>query len=123
MTDDLYATWHGDPVTKQAGEALPANRFVTLDPTDPSTVLVADTRGSVVFGVVEAPYEPGDEVPVRTAGVKFVEAGEALSNGDTVCTDEEGRAVAVSAETEAPAGRAMSAVSAAGERVGVLLGS
>jgi hypothetical protein len=120
MTDP-YATWQGDPVTKQAGAELPADRFVKLDPSDPAKVVLADSRGESVLGVVEAAYGQGDEVPVRTAGVKFVESGEALAAEDAICTDENGRAVAVSSDTDAPAGRAMSAASGAGERVGLLL--
>jgi hypothetical protein len=120
MTDP-FATWQGDPVTKQAGTELPANRFVKLDPEVPSNVVLADTRGEAVLGVVETAHGPGDEVPVRTAGVKFVESGEALSAAALICTDEQGRAVAVSGETDTPAGRGMSAASGPGEMIGVLL--
>lgn len=120
---DPYATSQSDPVTREAASELTAFRFVKVHTEDPAKVEMADTAGEQVLGIVEADFSEGAEVPVRTAGVKFVEAGAAVSQGETVCTDAGGRAVAVKSDTDAPAGRAMSAAVQAGDRIGILLGS
>lgn len=99
-------------LTKGAGEALTAFRFVKLNASNSSNVDLCDTAGEAVLGVVGGAYSSGDAaVPVCYSGITYVYAGGTIAAGDYVATNAAGAAVKASG-LNAPdfiAGRALNA--------------
>ena len=100
-------------LTRTAAAALVANRFVTAAGGVPAA-------GAAVLGVTRTDAESGDLVPVDVLGTTEVVAGAAVTAGATVMTDNQGRAVAHSS-TNVRVGVALSAATAAGQSIEVLL--
>jgi len=105
----------GPYLTVLATEALTKNRFVD--------VAGAHTVDKKPLGVAVFDADSGDEATVQATGIAVVEAGGAISAGDLVSSDANGKAVSLtlSAATDAGkiAGVAMSASSADGDIINV----
>lgn len=102
--------------TINASGTITANRFVT--PADAQ----ATVQGEQVLGVARTDGATGDDVAVTALGVASVEAGAAITKGDPIITDAQGRAISQTVDTEYKAGSALNDVSAAGGFVQVLFG-
>ncbi len=98
-----------------AATDLTARRFVTTTGQIPA-------GGGAVVGVTRTAAIAGDAVAVDILGSTLVEAGVAVAIDADLTTDALGRAVAITdAATQRCAGRAMTAVAAAGQVVEILL--
>lgn len=79
----------------------------------------------VVLGVAQMDFKPGDQVNADIVGVTAVEAGGAIAAGAGVVPDAQGRAITDPLTGGNPAangaGRAINAVTAAGQTVFVKL--
>lgn len=95
-----------------AAAALPRYRFVTVAGAVPAA-------GARVLGVPVTNFAAGEQAGVCARGVVLVEAGGAVSLGGQVQTDNVGRAIALDAGVAA--GVALSASTAAGQLIRVLL--
>lgn len=108
-----------------AGEVLPIYRFVQLQADGKFDLVgVADTRADMV--TAEAAAADGDLLalqPCASPTIMKVEAGAAVSVGDLVASDATGKAktAAAAATGQYSMGVAMTAASADGEIIEVLL--
>jgi hypothetical protein len=76
-------------VSVTAGEDLEyKNRFVTPAGIYPGSV------GAVVLGVLQEKIYEGSQAPIATYGIAIVEAGDAITAGQPVVTDADGKAIA-----------------------------
>lgn len=100
-------------LTIAAAAALSANRFVTAGGAVPSA------NGNAVGVTRTSAGAAGDLVPVDAVGTAMVEASAAISAGAAVATTNDGRAVTFS--TGVTVGRALTAATAAGQLIEVLL--
>lgn len=100
-------------LTVAAAGALTANRFVTGAGAAPSA------NGRALGVTRTSAAAAGDLVPVDVQGTTLVEASAAIAVDDAVATTANGRAVTFS--TGATVGRALTAASAAGQLIEVLL--
>jgi len=71
----------------------------------------------VVFGVAKTDFAAGQDVAVDYLGAIGVEAGGAIALGAPIIPDAQGRAVADAGAAANRVGRALNAVSAAGQTV------
>ena len=99
-------------LTVAASAALSANRFVTATGGVPAAAANA-------VGVTRTSAAAGDLVPVDMLGTTQVEAGAAVAAGAAVETNASGQAITRSAGV--PLGRALTAATAAGQLIEVLL--
>jgi hypothetical protein len=108
-------------VTLEAGGDLSAGqfRFVELA-ADAQVDLVAAAGGDAVGVLQNDPSAAGRAATVAVLGVSKVVAGAAVAAGARVQSDDEGRALAA-ASGDVVLGRALTAASAAGEVIEVLL--
>lgn len=100
-------------LTVTAGGTIAANRFVT--PAGAQAGADANT-----LGVCRVAAVVNDKVPVDILGSAVIEAGAAVSAGDTVKSDASGRAITW-ATSGAKVGIALQAATAAGQMIEVLL--
>lgn len=86
-----------------ANGAIAPNRFVMLDTAEDNRVKQA-TAGAKIIGVSDKAThdqnttnaaDTGDELPVHIRGLKMVDAGAAVANGDYVKADSNGKAIPV----------------------------
>jgi hypothetical protein len=99
-------------LTVTAAGAITAHRFVKFN-----TQCVADENS---IGVARSAAATGEKVPVDVHGTVIVEAGAAVAAGATLKPDASGRAITWAA-SGAKIGLALSAASAAGDMIEVLL--
>ena len=113
----MKARNQGPMLSVVATEALTKNRFV-----DP---LGAHTADKKPLGVAIFDADSGGEATIQGAGIAVVEAGGAITAGNLVSSDADGKAVALtlSAATDAEkiAGVAIDAASADGDIITVKL--
>lgn len=95
-----------------AAAVLSANRFVTA-------VGAVPAANANVLGATRSSAGTGDLVPVDVLGTTMVEASAAISAGAAVATTNDGRAVTYS--TGAIVARALTAATAPGQLIEVLL--
>ena len=101
-------------LTVVASAAVASQRFVGYDGA-PSGA------GDVALGVSRSDADTGDALPVDTIGTSIVESGAAITKGDSLEPDADGRAVPDSAGGNPQSARALEDASAAGEPIEVLL--
>jgi hypothetical protein len=89
-------------------------RFVAYDGTQ------ADAA-DVVLGIAMVDYKAGDAFAVHVAGVAAVESGGAVALGAPVIPDPQGRGIADGGNAANRVGRALNAVTAAGQTLFVLI--
>jgi len=99
-------------LTRTAGAALAANRFIEADGTYP-------TAGGPALGVTRTAAATGDLVPTDVLGTAVVESGGAVAIGP-VKVDASGRVVTHDS-TNTKVGIALNTAAAAGEQVEVFL--
>jgi hypothetical protein len=100
-----------------AGGAITTRRFVGFDGNQ------ASVQGQKVSGVARAAsVAGGDYIPIDVIGTAIVEAGAALNPGDTVISDNQGRAIATTGPLAIKAG-AVAVTSNAANGAGDLQGS
>ena len=97
--------------TVQAAAALTKQRFVNFAG---GVAVATDTA----LGIANAPYDAGEQAGVNTHGELLVEAGAAITVGQQVQPDANGRAIPLAAGTAF--GRARDAAAAAGDIIRVL---
>lgn len=95
-------------------------RFVDVNNVGSAVVPTAD--GGQVIGVRQNLPKVGEATTIMVTGISFVEASAAIAVGANVSTTVNGRAV-TSIATKAIAGRALTAATAAGQYITVLLGT
>lgn len=100
-------------LTVTAGGVLTANRFVTGAGAAPAA------NGRALGVTRTSATASGDLVPVDVLGTALVEASAAIAADAIVATTNDGRAVTYS--TGVTVGRALTAASAAGQLIEVLL--
>lgn len=101
--------------TVKAGAALSACRFVTLAGVYPA-------GGAAAYGVTRTAAAAKDDlVPVDVIGTAQVEAGAAIAADAALMSDATGRAVTLTAGGKAPVARALTAATAAGDVIEILL--
>lgn len=110
-------------IPMQASAAVTRDRFVTQ--TGNQTVAQTGTAGQRTLGVAQLSISTteataGKSCAVQVLGVALVEAGAAVARGDRVTTDATARAITAGA-AQVPAGVALKAATAAGQKIGVLL--
>lgn len=76
---------------------------------------------SIVFGVAKTNFAAGDDFAVDYSGIVGVISGGAVALGADIIPDAQGRAIADTGNAANRAGRAVSAVTAAGQTVFVHL--
>jgi len=101
-------------LTVVASGAVTSHRFVGYDGAQAGA-------GGAALGVSRTNADDGDEVPVDTVGTAIIESGAAISVGDSLESDADGRAVPDTAASNPQAARALESASAVGEPVEVLL--
>jgi len=116
----------GRKVTRKVnGPVTTPNRFVEQTGTA-NQVQVVGTQNDPVYGVIETTTRNDqDYASITIDGIAWVESGAAVSDGDDVISDNQGRAItdpATGAVTACVAGKALGAASGAGQVIGVLLG-
>lgn len=89
-------------------------RFITFGGTQAAA-------GEVVVGVPANDYTPGMAVAVDVLGVAAVEAGGAVAIGAWVVPDAQGRAISNDGTAVNRVGRALNAVTAAGQTLFILI--
>ena len=99
-------------LTLRAIAALSAERFVTVDGNVP-------TAGGHAIGVTTTGAADGDLVAADIVGTTVVEAGGVIASGQGVECGADGKAVALA--TGMALGTALSAATADGDRIEVLL--
>ncbi|KFK91718.1 MULTISPECIES: DUF2190 family protein [unclassified Serratia] len=77
--------------------------------------------GLPALGVAEVDAQPGDAVPINVLGILVVEAGAALTAGQSVQSDGNGCAIPL-VTGKSPVGMALDAAAAAGDLVRLLRG-
>jgi hypothetical protein len=100
-------------LSRTASATLAAHRFLTVAGAVPA-------NGAVTFGVTQSAATSGQLLPVVTLGTARVEAGDAVTAGAVVMTDNQGRAVPHTS-TNAKVGYALTAATAAGQFIEVFL--
>ncbi len=108
-----FNSLYDETVTTQA--PIAANRFVTF------TGAQASVQGEKVLGVSRYDQSGGADVSVTVIGVASVEAGAAITAGDDLITDAEGRAISHPGGAEIKAGTALNSVAAGGAFVRIKL--
>lgn len=106
--------------TVVAGEDLQAHRLVGFDGKTYKNT-------GVEFGVAEVAAKTGDSVPVNVIGIMAVEAGAAISVGQILKSDTEGRVVKETPPQDgslpfSTVGVALDAATAAGEIIRMVRG-
>jgi hypothetical protein len=101
----------------EAGEAIPRRRFVAIN--DQEQGIVCDGAVTTAIGVSTQPTEAAGEVLEIADGIVMVEAAGAITAGDNVGADSEGRGFKFELGTSAgmPFGTALTNAAAAGELV------
>lgn len=103
-------------LTRTAVGNISANRAVTHADTTP------DTAGVKVLGVAASDAVIGEPYGVTVTGTAIIEAGAAVSVGDDIITDNQGRAIpATGTAGERPFGDALTGATAAGKLFEILL--
>lgn len=104
-----------DDTVHASGEIRPC-RYVGFDNAEISG------RGDKVLGVAKYMAHSGDDLAVTLIGTASVEAGEAISRGQTLISDDQGRAVAATgASQEHICGYALNSAGSAGQFIEVLI--
>lgn len=107
----------GPIITIAAGEAITKNRFVDF--------AGKHTVDLMAVGVALFDTDSGDPISVLGSGVAVVESGGAVTAGNLVSSDANGKAVALTLSTAADAGKicgvAIDTASGAGEFIRVRL--
>ncbi len=107
-------------VSRIAGSAISPYRFVVLAAGDSKYDHVAGAQGDLDGISAEGGVGDGDVFPmvIPNGAIVKVEAGAAVSVGDTVASDASGRAItAVSGAGNFTGGKALTAAGAAGELI------
>jgi hypothetical protein len=108
-------------VTLEAGGDLSAGQLLFVDVAADGQVDVVASAGADAIGVLQNdPAAAGRAASVAVLGVSKVVAGAAVTAGARVQSDASGRAIAA-ATGDVVLGRALTAASAAGEVIEVLL--
>ena len=97
-----------------ASGAVSAQRFVAYDGAQA-------VAGDAVQGAARADAADGDPVPVDAVGTAIVEAGAAVSVGDSLEADADGRGVPDTSGGNPQVARALEAATAPGQPIEVLL--
>ena len=100
--------------TVQAGEDLKKHRFVTFEGEYPAAA------GDSAYGVTVNDADDDEYVTVDVLGITVVEATAAIAAGAAVQAEADGKAKTLAAN-EVQVGRALTAASAAGDLIRVLL--
>lgn len=111
MTNKLYSPLLIHSI--KASEDLIANRFVGFDGYYCAT-------GVKALGVADVATESGQLAPIGVTGILLVEAGGAISAGDEITSDENGKAIQV-ARTEQVNGYSLDTAQA-GELIRIVRG-
>jgi hypothetical protein len=109
------------PIPFVAGGAIEINRFVKLDSTAGRVVAATAPTEAVVGVSLSDADAAGDQVSVQIAGVARVVASGAVSLGDEVEVGAGGKVTTAGGATALSVGVALSAASADGEVIEVLL--
>lgn len=91
MGEKLYKPLLIDSIT--AAEDLPKQRFIDF------TGLICKS-GQKAFGVCDVETDSEQLAPVGVIGILLVEAGDTIAAGDSISSDDEGRAVVTSDSAE-----------------------
>lgn len=97
-----------------ASGAIAAKRFVAYDGSQAAA-------GDTVQGVARSDAADGEDVSVDTLGTAIVEAGGAVSVGDSLEPDATGRAVPDTAGGNPQVARALESATSSGQSIEVLL--
>lgn len=112
-------------ITLVAGEDLSAHqyRFVQVSAVadEPKGVISAGSAGSYCQGVLQNKPEDTQAATVGISGISRVEAGEAITNGDPVTVDADGKAMVADTAGQHILGTALEDAGATGELIAVLL--
>jgi len=110
-------------ITLTAGEDLSSAQYLIMQLSDENTVTKATASNQTLIGVLQNDPESGEPAAVAFSGVSKVIAGGAISAGDYVTADANGKAVASSGAIydERTIGIALEDASGADEVIPVLL--
>jgi len=112
MAQKLYKPLLIDSIKAQAD--LPKQRFVGFD----GNLCAA---GAKAFGICDVETEKDQFAPIAVNGILLVESGSAIAQGAKVTSDNQGRAIAITASEEVN-GYALDAATAAGEIIRIARG-
>lgn len=107
-------------LTSIAGADLSASQYRFVEQSSAGAVTVCNAAGEKALGVVYNDPANGQAATIAYGGIARVVAGGAITIGNAIATDNQGRAVAATTG-QTILGEAMSAASTAGEIVSVLL--
>jgi uncharacterized protein DUF2190 len=105
---------------EQSGEDLTNYQYTFVAYDGNGNVVHNTTDGALCLGVVQNKPLSGRSVTIMSTGISRVAAGEAVTKGALVSSDATGRA-AIADTGDKVLGTALSAASAAGEIISVLL--
>ena len=112
MAQKLYKPLLIDSIKAQAD--LPKQRFVGFDGNICS-------EGTKAFGICDVETEKDQFAPIAVNGILLVESGSAITQGTKVTSDNQGRAIAITASEEVN-GYTLDAATAAGEIIRIVRG-
>jgi hypothetical protein len=98
-----------------------AYTFVKQGASNTDTCDLCDTAGERPVGVIDRNYDDGEICSIIYSGIATVRAGAAVASGAVVATDASGRAITATYAHEWQAGRALTAASAAGDEIVIMV--
>ena len=112
MAQKLYKPLLIDSIKAQVD--LPKQRFVGFD----GNICLASKKA---FGICDVETEKDQFAPIAVNGILLVESGSAITQGGEVTSDNQGRAIAITASEDVN-GYALDAATAAGEIIRIVRG-
>ena len=98
-----------------------AYRAVKQGSTNTDTCDICDTAGEKAIGVIGQSYDDGEFCSIQRSGVATIVAGAAVASGAVVAVDASARAITATNLHQWQLGYALTAASAAGDEISVLL--
>jgi hypothetical protein len=112
-SDLSVRTYHRHTITYAGTASVLAGTAIGFD-------RLPATGTQPIFGILESDVSPGQDVTIAVAGVCQMLTGAAIAIGASVGVDSTSRAITVAAGTQS-FGRALSAATAAGQKIQVLI--
>ena len=109
-------------ITLEASEDMDdAYTAVKQGSSNTDTADLCDTAGEKPIGVIGQNWDDGEFISIQRSGIATIRAGAAVANAAIVATEGSGRAITMTAAHEWRLGIALSAASAAGDEISILV--
>lgn len=109
-------------ITLEASEDMDdAYTAVKQGATNTDTCDLCDTAGERAIGVIGQSWDDGEHVAIQRSGVATIRAGAAVASGAQLVTDSSGRAITATGAYGWQLGYALSAATAAGDEISMLI--